>query len=443
MNDFSNLIHIDKIANLERFSGAIKPILTQISRQILDDIRQDIIQGKKAPSEDEIIEKIAQGYAKFERESMQKVINASGVVIHTNLGRSVIDESIFERAKSQICAYSNLEYDLIKGCRGNRYDYSGRLLATLFGCEDAVVLNNNASAVFLVLNTFCKDKDTIISRGELVEIGGGFRVPEVMKTAGTRLIEVGTTNKTKISDYESQISENTAMLLKVHRSNFDMVGFTDQVKITELVKIAQKSDLLSYYDLGSGYTSRLNHGLEKDEPSIQKVLDSGVDLLSFSGDKLFGSVQCGIVLGKKALISRLRQNQLLRMLRVDKVNLALLNETIKAYLNKNYDEITTLRLINRSADELENLAKKINQILKNPLEIIKSQTFVGGGSLPNKIVPTIALVVDGNAINLEKKFRQKNIIGRIENEKFLLDLRSILDSDIAELVRAIGEMSDE
>ena len=444
MADFSSLPQIDKIINLQCFKNAPKPVITRIARDIINEQRELLIQEKNALNKEQIIAKITNEYANFKRKSLQRVINASGIVLHTNLGRSVIDESIYERAKSVICGYSNLEYDLQTGARSNRYDYSGALLSALFGCEDALIVNNNAAAVFLVLNTFAKNAQVIVSRGELVEIGGGFRIPEVMNASGAILNEIGTTNKTRLSDYENAINENTKMLLKVHRSNFQIQGFSSEVSINELANLGKKHEILSYYDLGSGSYAPLSWGLERIQASATKLLFSGVDLLSFSGDKLFGSVQAGIILANKNLITRLRSNQLLRMLRADKITLSLLCQSAMAYLKNENHLITTQKLINKSLDELESLANALisglNENAKKRAKIIKTSTFVGGGSLPNKQIPSIALKLSGNAKSLQAQFRAKNIIGRIENECFLLDLRALLDDDINALNLALNEI---
>lgn len=444
MADFSSLPQIDKIINLQCFKNAPKPVITRIARDIINEQRELLIQEKNALNKEQIIAKITSEYENFKRKSLQRVINASGIVLHTNLGRSVIDESIYERAKSVICGYSNLEYDLQTGARSNRYDYIGALLSALFGCEDALIVNNNAAAVFLVLNTFAKNAQVVVSRGELVEIGGGFRIPEVMNASGAILNEIGTTNKTRLSDYENAINENTKMLLKVHRSNFQIQGFSSEASINELANLGKKHEILSYYDLGSGSYAPLSWGLERIQASATKLLFSGVDLLSFSGDKLFGSVQAGIILANKNLIARLRSNQLLRMLRADKITLSLLCQSVMAYLKNENHLITTQKLINKSLNELESLANALisglNENAKKRAKIIKTSTFVGGGSLPNKQIPSIALKLSGNAKSLQAQFRAKNIIGRIENECFLLDLRALLDDDINALNLALNEI---
>lgn len=444
MADFSSLPQIDKIINLQCFKNAPKPIIARIARDIINEQRELLIQEKSALNKEQIIAKITSEYENFKRKSLQRVINASGIVLHTNLGRSVINESIYERAKSVICGYSNLEYDLQTGARSNRYDYSGALLSALFGCEDALIVNNNAAAVFLVLNTFAKNAQVVVSRGELVEIGGGFRIPEVMNASGAILNEIGTTNKTRLSDYENAINENTKMLLKVHHSNFQIQGFSSEVSINELANLGKKHEILSYYDLGSGSYAPLSWGLERIQASATKLLFSGVDLLSFSGDKLFSSVQAGIILANKNLIARLRSNQLLRMLRADKITLSLLCQSVMAYLKNENHLITTQKLINKSLNELESLANALisglHENAKKRVKIIKTSTFVGGGSLPNKQIPSIALQLSGNAKSLQAQFRAKNIIGRIENECFLLDLRALLDDDINALNLALNEI---
>ena len=440
MQNLRTLPQIDKILNHKPFKDYNKGILARISRELLNSIRSNL--KDEEINEEKIYAQINKNYKAFEKKSLKPLINATGIVMHTNLGRSVIDEKSWQRAKQIACSYSNLEYDLESGSRGNRYDYTGYLLSTLFGCEDALVVNNNASAVFLVLNTFGKGGRCVLSRGELVEIGGGFRVPEVMKESGAILAEVGTTNKTRLSDYENALDENTKMLVKVHRSNFDIVGFKQDTSLEEVASLAKERGIISYYDLGGGAASSL--ACFNSEPAPQKLIKTGVDLLSFSGDKLFGSVQAGIILGKKELIAKLRKNQLLRMLRSDKITLALLASTVLSYLDKDYNSVPTVFLLSRSTGELKSVAKRINNSCKNIASIIDTATFGGGGTLPNVKIQSVALAFKakkGQKIeNLERDFRQKGVIGRIENQCFLLDLRSVLPSDESALVAAINSI---
>ena len=440
MQNLRILPQIDKILNHKPFKDYNKGILARISRELLNSIRSNL--KDEEINEEKIYAQINKNYKAFEKKALKPLINATGIVMHTNLGRSVIDEKSWQRAKQIACSYSNLEYDLESGSRGNRYDYTGYLLSTLFGCEDALVVNNNASAVFLVLNTFGKGGRCVISRGELVEIGGGFRVPEVMKESGAILAEVGTTNKTRLSDYENALDENTKMLVKVHRSNFDIVGFKQDTSLEDIASLAKERGIISYYDLGGGAASSL--ACFNSEPVPQKLIKTGVDLLSFSGDKLFGSVQAGIILGKKELIAKLRKNQLLRMLRSDKITLALLASTVLSYLDKDYNSVPTIFLLSRSTSELKSVAKRINNSCKNIASIIDTATFGGGGTLPNVKIQSVALAFKakkGQKIeNLERDFRQKGVIGRIENQCFLLDLRSVLPSDESALITAINSI---
>ena len=441
MNELRKLPQIDKFIKNERFFGLDTSLLTKVARAELESLRAQILGGQNCPGLDAIVQNTLERYEKASNLSLRSLINATGVIIHTNLGRSAIDPEILRRAQPVITGYSNLEYSIEKGGRSNRYDYVGGLLAELFGFEDAVVVNNNASAVFLVLNTFSKGGEVIISRGELVEIGGSFRVPEVMANSGAILREVGTTNKTNLRDYEDAINENSKLILKVHRSNFDIVGFSEDVAMPDLSALARERNLIDYFDLGGGFYGELPYGLERNEPNLKNLKDAS--LVSFSGDKLFGSVQCGIILGKKGLIAKLKKNQLLRMLRVDKVIISLLAQSVKAYANREFELITTVKQLYKSVDELKNTANFINSQLKTPLEIVRTTTFVGGGTMPNKRIPSVALAVKGNANENEAKFRKNLVIGRIEEGKFLLDLRSVLDADVQNLIEKINETDEK
>ena len=441
MNELRKLPQIDKFIKNERFSGLDTSLLTKVARAELESLRAQILGGQNCPGLDDIVQNTLARYEKASNLSLRSLINATGVIIHTNLGRSAIDPEILRRAQPVITGYSNLEYSVEKGGRSNRYDYVGGLLAELFGFEDAVIVNNNASAVFLVLNTFSKGGEAIISRGELVEIGGSFRVPEVMANSGAILREVGTTNKTNLCDYEDAVNENSKLILKVHRSNFDIVGFSEEVAMPDLSALARERNLIDYFDLGGGFYGELPYGLERNEPNLKNLKDAS--LVSFSGDKLFGSVQCGIILGKKGLIAKLKKNQLLRMLRVDKVIISLLAESIKAYANREFELITTVKQLYKSVEDLENTANFINSQLKTPLEIVRTTTFVGGGTMPNKRIPSLALAVKGNANENEAKFRKNLVIGRIEEGKFLLDLRSVLDADVQNLIEKINETDEK
>ncbi|XPV67892.1 MAG: L-seryl-tRNA(Sec) selenium transferase [Halarcobacter sp.] len=440
---------VDKFVLNEAFKHMSLHLITSIAKEIIQELREDILNKKiEKIDENELIKKVIQRYQYITNPSLQKVINATGVIVHTNLGRSLIDEKTFDKVKQIAISYNNLEYNLQEGKRGERYTHISKVVCKVLGCEDVLIVNNNASAVFLVLNTFAQNKEVAVSRGELVEIGGSFRVPDVMQSSGAILKEIGTTNKTHLRDYENIINENTAMLMKVHKSNYSIEGFSSEVSFKDIVKVAQENNLIDYYDMGSGHLIDLPYNLSETEPSVIDYMKYKPSLLSFSGDKLLGSVQAGIIVGKKKYIEKLKKNPLLRMLRVDKLTLALLEENIKSILLKNYDEIPTLKMLFKSIEEL----KKDAQTLKNGIkdicdcEVIETSTVIGGGTTPNKKIPTIALSIEFNNYKpnkIEKLFRAKNIIGRIENEKFLLDFRTIQKNDIEFIKQTIKELINE
>ncbi len=427
MQALRNLPKIDKFITHEAFQTLSPSLITHIAQQQIKALREKILAKEiETFSEEDLVNSVLNAYHTLLSPSLKPLINATGVILHTNMGRSLIDPRILENASKVICNYSNLEYNQDKGCRGERYEHVSKHLTALLGVEDVLVVNNNASAVFLVLNTFAKGKEAVVSRGELVEIGGSFRIPEVMSQSGAVLHEVGATNKTKASDYANAINDNTALLMKVHRSNFTIEGFSSETAYGDIQALAQKHGLIDYYDLGSGYIPELPYNLSSVELPIAKVLEDNPALISFSGDKLFGSVQAGIITGRKELINKLKKNQLLRMLRVDKVTLSILEESIKAYLEQRYDLIPTLKLLFTDIEELRSRAEAMRQSIGAArCEVIETVTFMGGGTLPNREFPTIALHLHGKATKLERAFRQRDIIGRIDRDRFLIDLRAL------------------
>ncbi|GAX87175.1 L-seryl-tRNA(Ser) seleniumtransferase [Lebetimonas natsushimae] len=442
MNLFRQIPKVDKLLKNKNLQDIPENVLIYSIHSVLDELREKIKNSQiDKIDEEKIINNIVKKADDILSPSLINVINATGVTIHTNLGRSLIDEEIFNAAKKVSTHYCNLEYDLNKGKRGDRYHHSAKHLSFLFNCEDALIVNNNAAAVFLILNTFAKEREVVVSRGELVEIGGSFRVPEVMKASGAKLVEIGTTNKTKLKDYEESINENTAMLMKVHKSNYTIEGFTEEVYIDEIIKLSRKYNLLDYYDLGSAYIPKLPYGLSNTEPSINDIMKLSPSLVSFSGDKLFGGVQAGIIIGKKELINKLKKNQILRMFRVDKITLSLIQATTLAYIKKEYEKIPTLKQIFTSIDTLKQKAKKILSLTPSLRANIKeSKTYVGGGTMPNKEIPTVVIEIEGNALSWERKFREKLVIGRIENDRFVLDMRTIQDDEIEKLASIINEL---
>ena len=300
---------VDKLASNKAFKDLSNSLIISIVKKKIEELRANIL-NKTINSIDEeaLINEILKEYNFIVKPSLQKVINATGVIVHTNLGRSLINKNIFEKAKDIASSYNNLEYDLEKGKRGERYSHISKVFCELLDCEDVLIVNNNASAVFLVLNTFARQKEVAVSRGELVEIGGSFRVPDVMSSSGAILKEIGTTNKTHLRDYENAINENTAMLMKVHKSNYSIEGFTQDVSFKDIIQLAKENNIIDYYDMGSGHLVDLPYGLNESEPSVLEYMKHKPSLLSFSGDKLLGSVQAGIIVGKKKYIDQLKKN---------------------------------------------------------------------------------------------------------------------------------------
>ncbi|MDN5042971.1 L-seryl-tRNA(Sec) selenium transferase [Aliarcobacter butzleri] len=446
MSLLKSIPKVDKFIMNEAFEGLSRTLITKIAKKTLEELRNDILNNKiEKIDENTLINEVLDSYKDLTSPSLKSLINATGIIVHTNLGRSLLDEKSLTKAIKIATTYNNLEYDLKKGKRGERYEHITKSLQALTSCEDAIVVNNNASAVFLILNTFCKNKEVIVSRGELVEIGGSFRVPEVMNQSGAKLKEIGTTNKTHLRDYENAICEKTSMLMKVHKSNYSIEGFSSEVSFEEIVKIAQQNRLIDYFDMGSGHIIDLPYNLNKDEPSILDIMKYKPSLLSFSGDKLFGSVQAGIIIGKKELIAKIKKNQLLRMLRVDKITLALLEETLNSYLKNELDSIPTLKMLNTKIETLEQRANNLKEKCENFIkcEVIKTSTMVGGGTTPNKKIPTIALTLEYKnykANKLEEILRKNSIISRIENDKVLLDFRTILESDCKKIEEILKDL---
>jgi L-seryl-tRNA(Ser) seleniumtransferase len=386
------------------------------------------------------------------RPSLRRVINATGVIIHTNLGRSPLAPVALAQMLEVAAHYSTLEYDLDQGERGSRQDHLEGLLQEITGCEAALVVNNNAAAVLLALKTLAAGREVVISRGQLVEIGGSFRLPEIMAASGALLKEVGTTNKTHLRDYEQAITSETAMLLKVHPSNFRILGFTQEVALPDLVDLGHRYGLKVVEDLGSGCLVDLSrYGLER-EPTVQETLKAGVDLVLFSGDKLLGGAQAGLALGERSVVAALKQNPLTRALRPDKLTLAALEATLRLYLDESQAvaALPTLRLLTRPASELEREARRLARLLKRrwgeslKVEVRQTQGRVGGGALPQVSLPSRALALSLpplTAAQLEARLRVATppIIARVEHGEVLLELGTILPEDKPHLLAALNE----
>jgi L-seryl-tRNA(Ser) seleniumtransferase len=385
--------------------------------------------------------------------SLRRVVNATGVVIHTNLGRSPLGEACLSQLLEVAGRYNTLEYDLARGTRGSRQDHLEGLVQELTGAEGVLVVNNNAAGVLLALNTLASGKEVIISRGQLVEIGGSFRMPEIMAASGAILREVGTTNKTYLQDFEKAITSETAILLKVHPSNFRITGFTHEVPLTDMVALGRRYGLKIIEDLGSGCLVDLSkYGLEK-EPTVQETLKAGADLVLFSGDKLLAGPQAGLILGSREVVGALRKNPLNRALRPDKMTLAALEATLRLYLEepRALAEIPTLRMLTRPVAELDRRARLLARRLRRrfgarlKVEVVSSEARAGGGSLPQAPLPSRALALTVPPLapqDLEARLHQAGtpIIGRVEHGVVLLDLRTLLPGDQEAIMAALAEV---
>ncbi len=428
---------------LEILDGKPLFFLKKAVDSVLNNLRSRIAEGKvKDFSYEELKEEIKRELLSLLKPKLHRVINATGVVLHTNLGRAPISPSVADHLKEIITGYSNLEYDLEKGKRGLRYRNLEWVLKELTGAEDVCVVNNNAGAVLLVLSALAKGKEVVVSRGELIEIGGSFRIPDVMEQSGALLKEIGTTNKTHLWDYENAINENTALLMKVHTSNYRILGFTESVSTKELVNLGRRYGIPVYEDLGSGsFIDVTKLGLSY-EPTVQDVLKSGVDVVSFSGDKLLGGAQAGIILGKRELLQKIKKHPLNRALRIDKMTLAVLETTLIYYLDESLalKELPVWKFLSQKPHEVEFKAKELIRILnregfKGNAEIVKDRTEVGGGALPLQTLPTycVKIEIEGlSASEIDRKMREfyPPVVGRIKEDAYLVDMFTVFETEI-------------
>ena len=455
------LSSVDDILQLPQIQDLIKAypraVVVETIRNVVDEVRQRILSSKDLSQMDQhdfdaenLVPQIAHLTEKAMSPRLRRVINATGVVIHTNLGRSILSKKATEAVAEAAQYYSNLEFDLAEGKRGSRHSHIEELLCSITGAEAGMVVNNNAGAVLLALSAIAQDKEVVVSRGELVEIGGSFRIPDVMRQSGAILKEVGTTNKTHRIDYEKAITPETGLLLKVHTSNFKIMGFTAEVSLQELVELAEGSNLKVMHDLGSGVLIDLSrHGIVY-EPTIQDSVRAGVDIITFSGDKLLGGPQGGIIIGKKQFVDRMKKHPLARALRVDKMTLAGLEATLRLYLDpeKAIKEIPTLSMILANDTDLLKKAKTLAAKLRKAtgdylIEVEKDISMVGGGALPIEELPTRVVSISAKKIStaeLEKRLRESKppVVVRVKEDKILLDVRTILPEDMDDLVAALA-----
>ena len=424
--------------------------LVYLVRRSLEQVRQEIAEGKSSPSFDEMVDSIASQAASLWRPKPIPLINATGVVLHTNLGRSPLSDEAVEAMLQAARGYTNLELDLGNGARGSRQSHVESLLCQITGAEAALVVNNNASAVLLGLSAIANGKEVIVSRGEAVEIGGGFRIPDVLRQSGAALVEVGTTNRTYLADYETAITQDTAAMLKVHTSNFRVIGFTHEANVEELAALGADRGIPVLHDQGSGcLLDTTRFGLAR-EPMVQDSIAAGADLVFFSGDKLLGGPQAGIVAGKRELVSRLARHPLARAVRIDKLSLAALTATLLHYLKgESLEKVPIWRMISTPFDALEERAQSWHKSVGNTAQVVQGLSAIGGGSLPGESIPTwlLSIVAQGTpegAQGLAKRLREADtpVIARIEDDRVLLDPRTVLpteeDALLASLKSALG-----
>jgi L-seryl-tRNA(Ser) seleniumtransferase len=454
-NEFRKLPSIEKVLSDNRFNSYHESyphdLLVDITRQRIEKAKSVIQTGGRAPSFDEIIELILREIDQLGIISLRPMINATGVILHTNLGRAPLSKDTLAAMETASRSYCNLEFDMETGTRGSRQVHIEPILCQITGAEAAMVVNNNAAAVLLGLSALAKRKEVIVSRGQAVEIGGGFRVPDVMRQSGAKLVEVGTTNCTYISDYQQAIVPQTIGLLHVHSSNFKLVGFTNEASIEEISGLAKREDLISFDDVGSGcLLDTVPFGLAY-EPMVQKSIAAGTDLVFFSGDKLLGGPQAGIIVGNKKLIDKIKKHPLARAVRIDKTRLAGLAATLLHYLKgESLQKIPIWQMISMPVSEIERRAKLWAEALGDSVRLVDGESMIGGGSLPGGTLPTklVGIGTDNQkkgvsfaqAISIKLRNREVPIIGRISENMLFLDPRSVLPEEDQIIIKALQSL---
>ena len=457
----SKLPSVEEILNNELIIELLKKtprkvVLDKI-RYFIHEFRSNILSMEEAQLKDyelkheELLYKIINSSTKYMKMNLREVINGTGVVLHTNLGRSLLCDEIKEAVWSVASGYSTLEINVANGKRGSRYSHVVDILKRITGAEDALVVNNNAAAVLLVLGTMAKNREVVISRGELVEIGGSFRVPDVMEQSGAKLVDVGSTNKTHLWDYENAIGGNTGALLKVHTSNYKILGFTKEVSLKELVELGNKRSIPVIEDLGSGVLIDLQKYGLSHEPTVQESVMAGVDVITFSGDKLLGGPQAGIIIGKTKYIEEMKKNPLTRAFRIDKLTMAALEATLKLYLDeeKAVEKIPTLKMITEKKEVIGSRAVQLHkeiEALRLSLDVMMKEDYsqVGGGSLPLEQLPTMVLSIkprNMSVARLEERLRSNTvpIITRVQEDQIIIDLRTIKERDYLIICEALKD----
>lgn len=451
---------IDKLLHSERAKQFVSVYgidsVKHAVRAAVDFFREEIKNGEQAPEVHLIFEKIEQYLVLISQRSLRKVYNATGIIINTNLGRAPFGMEMTQEVLELLAGYNNLEFDLEKGDRGNRNVHVRELLKYLTGAEDILIVNNCAAAVMLCLRTFAKNREVIVSRGELVEIGGSFRVPEIMAASDCKMIEVGTTNKTKSEDYKRAVSKKTAMLFKAHKSNYVIRGFTQEVELKDLVKIGKELNIPVMFDQGSGLLRKINHIAFSSEPDIRTCVSTGVDLVCFSGDKLLGGPQAGIIAGKKVYIDKLRKEPMFRALRVCKTTLAFLETACLAYLSDDtlLKKSLIFRLLNEKPEQIQSKAYKLAGLLSKKgilCEVTDNTVMIGGGSLPEESLASKGVRIKfetgtkkDQAESSERLYRSlllkpEPVVGILVRGRLLLDVLTIEETDIGHIAEIVAE----
>jgi len=443
---------IDELLKLQSVNKLIeensRTIVLESLREAIEFYRNGILKGNvDSLNTEQVLDFAVHTLESKNKMHLERVINATGTVIHTNLGRSLLGRKAIENVITVAGSYNNLEYDIESGKRGSRYSHIEEIIKKVTGAEAAMVVNNNAAAIMLVLDTLAKEKEVIVSRGELVEIGGSFRIPEVMKFSGAKLVEIGTTNRTHLYDYENNIRENTGVLLKVHTSNFKVLGFTEGVSLEQLVELGEKHEIPVVEDIGSGVLIDFGKYGFTYEPTVQDSIKKGIDVVTFSGDKMLGGPQAGIIVGKKKYIDRMKKNQLTRALRVDKMTLAALEGTLKYYIDEKeaIDNIPSLNMILMPKEEVKKKCMLLKRKLQSKTQdfkfyIDKGESMVGGGSMPTEKIETYVVKVTSEKFSpedMERKLRlgETPLIARVYNDELVLDGRTLFKEDFDEIVQ--------
>lgn len=422
-----------------------QPVAAGIIREKVEEFRSLIV-GGAMPELDDLKKQIVSGIKKKISEKLQRVINATGIIIHTNLGRAPLGERIFDILKKQISGYCNLEFHIPSRSRGKRGGFAEELICHLTGAEDALIVNNNASSVFLILKQFARDKEVVVSRGELIQIGGGFRIPDIMKESGAILVETGTTNITIVDDYRDAVTENTSMIFSAHTSNYKIEGFSESPSIRELASL--KNDKIIYVrDLGSGNISTPENISSSFEQTVFSEISQGPDLVCFSGDKLLGACQAGIITGRKDLIAKLRKNPLMRMIRVDKITYMILQEILLEYINSRQEDVELWKLITRQAVEVKRNVLHFVELMKDRtgpgfMTVKETKSVYGGGSMPGVELESFGIELDVPGMKPDEisEFFLSNtppVIGTVRDDKFIIDFYTVFDRDMADLADAV------